>query len=93
VDLTGATIKFTVKKKATDPDSEAVIAKSSANAAEINITDAAGGKAEIYLVPADTKDINAMSYVYDVELTTSTGKVYTLVKATLRVLEDVTKGA
>jgi hypothetical protein len=51
VDLTGASLTFTAEGPVTS------IAKSSADSAEIDITSAAGGLAEIYLLPADTSEV------------------------------------
>jgi hypothetical protein len=89
VNITGATIKFSVKEKIGDTTCK--IEKSSAVATEINITDAVNGEYEIYLLPADTQNLDIGSYEYDSELTTTTGKVYTTVRGEFNVLADVTR--
>ena len=89
IDLSGATIRMTVKKHATDET--AVISKTSNNASEISITDPANGIAEIYLVPSDTRNLDAGKYIFDIEITTAAGKVYTVLLANLTLVEDVSK--
>jgi len=68
VDLTGATIYWRVKAMATDAD-PALIAKSSADVAEIAILDQTDdellGKLELYLVPADTASLTPGSFVFE----------------------------
>lgn len=76
VDLTGASIRFTVRKGV---DKEVLIEKTSSDPAQAKITDATGGVLEVYLVPADTKKLKPGGYVFDVEVTLSNGKVYTVV--------------
>lgn len=88
VDLTGYSIAFTVRP---DEDADAVITKSSADPTEINITDAANGRLEIYLQPADTENLQLRSYDYDVEITSPTGVVSTVVVGTLTILKDITR--
>jgi len=70
---------FTVKKKPTDSDDDAVIKKSShtaldvATPTEIEITDGTNGEADIKLVPSDTASLSPGYYLYDmwVRLTTT----------------------
>lgn len=70
VNLTGATVYFTVKASR---DGSALIEKDSGTPAEAQITDAANGEAEIYLVASDTSSLDAGSYVYDVWVVLSGG--------------------
>ena len=95
VDLTGMKIWFTVKKAVGDPDSMALIKKSTANVPgggdeQIKVT--ANGKAEIYIVPADTANLILASYdwYYDVQVKTSEDKVYTVKQGTFRLLPEIT---
>jgi len=89
VDITGYTMKFTVKKS--EADTTNTIQKTTTLATEIDLTDPANGIAEVYLLPADTLNLKAGTYVYDVEVTTDTSKVYTVIKSTFVIVEDVTK--
>jgi hypothetical protein len=78
--LTGATIYFNVKKD--EDDVASVIAKSTADVAEIKIlSPATNGVFEIYLVPADSATISGL-YVYDITLVIG-GKTFTLVKESI----------
>jgi len=88
VDITGATIIFSLKADPTN--ATALVEKISTDINEIEITNPTQGEAEIYLIPADTSDLEPGIYFYDVELTTTSGKVYTLVKGELNLLQDVT---
>ena len=89
VDITGATLNFSLKR---DPnETSSLVTKSTDTVTEIDLTDPTNGIAEIYLVPSDTRDLSAGTYVYDVQITTSTGKIHTLVRANLILLDDVTQ--
>lgn len=57
VNLTGATLWFTVKYSPTDSDSDAVIRKVSSSGGGIAIVSAAAGTATITLEPVDTQGI------------------------------------
>lgn len=89
VNLTGASIRFSVKKRKKDTDY--IIKKSEADPAEINVTDAINGLFEIYIVPDDTQDLSITTYYFDIEITDSTGKTYTISMGTFKILEDVTR--
>ena len=86
IDLTGAIARFTVRKAI---DKEVLISKSSADPAQIDIIDPTNGKLEIYIVPNDTKTLKPGGYVFDVEITLSNGKVYTVVFGNFIVKGDV----
>lgn len=70
-DLTGATIYWRVKAAASDAD-PALIAKSSADASEIDILDQTDpdllGQCEVYLVPADTAGLTPGSFVFELRV-------------------------
>lgn len=89
VDITNATIKFTVKKNVADEENK--IQKTTNSASQISITDAANGEYEIYLLPADTQDMDVDNYEYDSELITAAGKVYTVVRGEFSILAEVTR--
>jgi hypothetical protein len=92
VDLTGASIRFTAKRRATDVDLEAVIAKTSAVAGGIVVTNALGGIARVDIVPADTEDLTASArLIWDLQAVDGTGKVRTLADGTLIVHADVSR--
>jgi len=95
VDLTDAKLWFTVKQRATDLDADALIQKRTANAGgsdgEIKVITPATGKAEIYVVPADTVDMNPGTYIYDIQVTLANGKTYTITRDKITFKEDVTK--
>ena len=87
---------FTVKKKLTDPDSEAVIRKNSDNppsgtSGGITITDAAAGSLSIDLLHADTKVFLGGVYYYGINAVRKSDPtlVYTLVEGTLTINLDV----
>jgi hypothetical protein len=94
-DLTGAKMWFTVKEKASDPDTAALIEKRNTAAggsdSEIKITNPTGGAAEVYIVPDDTDEINPGIYSYDVQVMLASGKTYTIVRDRITFKEDVTK--
>lgn len=92
-DITGATLAFTVKRRAKDPQSAALITKSSGDPSEIEITDAAAGQFRIKLAAADTADLipcgHPVLFVYDVEMTLG-GVIETVAAGDFLLLPDVT---
>ena len=76
----GDTVRFTVKKNTASP---AVITKTITEFTE-------QGKAVIPLAHADTKDIDFGSYIFDCELTDSSGNVYTFVKGSFELTWEAT---
>lgn len=72
LDLTGATLHFTVKKEISDR--LPVIKKSSLISSEIEIVNAKSGIAKINLNPSDTQDLEPNFYVFDVWVVLSNGK-------------------
>jgi len=93
VPITDAEIIFSVKA---DFDDENYIFQRKNSFAgggdtEIKITDGANGEAEIYLVPDNTKDLSAGTYVYDVWVKLTTGQERTVVQNRLFLLESVKK--
>ena len=95
VELTGAKIWFTVKSDSAETDAAALVQKRNAAAGggdtEILITDAAGGQAQIFLIPSDTEDADAATYQYDIQVILATGKKHTITRSLFCVLADVTK--
>jgi hypothetical protein len=85
IDITGWTIFLTVKAKADDPDSSAVISKT------ITVfSDPVAGIAEIELTPTDTNQAIG-SYVYDIQVKTNVGEIYTIVEGILTITKDITQ--
>ena len=89
VSLAGGTAKFSVKKRLSND--QAKIDKSSGVGSEILITDPANGVYEIYLIPSDTQDLEEGVYEYDSEITTVTGKVYTVVRGKFVIQGEITR--
>jgi len=91
--ITGASLKFTVKRRTTDPQSAALIAKSSAQVSQIAITQAAAGQFVVKLLAADTASLlpdgRRASFLYDVEMTLSS-VVETIFAGSFILLPDVT---
>lgn len=84
IDLTGATVFFTVKKRLSDVDADAVIEK------EITVFDAPEtGVAELALDTDDT-NIVATSYFYDIQLKDTNGKIVSSGRDKFIVNQDVT---
>jgi hypothetical protein len=87
INLTGATCVLTVKLLKSD--SVATIQKSTANASEGLIGAADNGECFFYLVPADTSSLDIAQYVFDVRITLSSGKTYTVLEGVMNLLENV----
>jgi len=85
IDITGWTIFLTVKAKADDLDAAAVISKTITT-----FSDPTAGIAEISLTPTDTNQVIA-SYVYDIQVKTNVGEIYTIVEGILTITKDITQ--
>src|SRR5262245_33476024 len=89
---------FTAKVQASDPDISAIVQKSittTATAGQGQITDDGAdtiGALLFTLLPADTRNIRAQANpcVYDIQIKTDLGKVYTLEEGTISALPEVT---
>jgi hypothetical protein len=89
VDLTGASVYFTVKKEL--KDTIPVIRKSTAQITEVEVTDPKAGEAAIYLNPVDTQTLEPGQYLFDVLVVLASGKRYIVVKVSIfEVLAGVT---
>lgn len=94
VNLTGCKIYFTVKEEYSDLDSAAILQKTSADVAEIEITDFAGGIFEIKFLADDTEDEETGSfndYKYDIQIKDSSNLIWTRTRGVFRLYGDVTK--
>ena len=95
VDLTGADVKLLVKRRMSDEDESAEITKSSADPAQITITDPTNGVFEVYFVPADTADLTPGRHHFDIRIKLSSGKQYVVPSGVgaFTVLDVVTESA
>lgn len=86
VDLTGASIYFTVKKEVTD--TVAIISKTTDDPLQAEIlapnTD---GKARIYLIPSDTSVLDVGDYLFDIWVQLSSGKRYPIVEVSKFIIK------
>lgn len=83
IDLTDCILRYTARMNAEDED--AVI--------EVEVdthTDAADGESEIPLSASDL-DLDAGEYAHDLELEDAGGKIRTLFRGTLEIVQDVTR--
>jgi len=88
-DLSGCTLWFTVKKAAADQ--QPVVQKKSDDVAEIQIVDAREGRADIYLLPADTFSLPAREYVFDVWVVSGADRYIVVGPAALELQDSVTR--
>ena len=86
VDITGATIWFTVKKSPADDDSLAVIQKEITT--HINPT---GGISSFTIEHLDTNNLELISYYYDIQLVDAGGNVTTVIYGKFKLLPDITR--
>lgn len=95
VPIIGAEIIFSVKEDFTDE--EYIFQRKNSFAGgddtEIKITDGGNGLAEIYLIPDNTKDMLAGTYVYDVWVKLTSGKEKTVIVNRLFLEDNVKKPA
>jgi len=87
---------FTVKRKDTDPDSKAVVRKSSegepgSDSGGITILDAPNGKVRVVLLHDDTKNLLSGTYKYGINVVNKTdiALVYTLLQGNLTINLDI----
>ena len=86
VNLTGATVRLTVKTSVTDEDVAAVLQKT-----VTTHTVPLDGETSIVIAPADTNAVTPAVYVYDVQLKQSSGAISTLLFGEFRINADVTR--
>jgi len=83
IDITGYTIRFTAKEKISDADVDAVFAK------VITVhEDAVNGISQLELSKTDT-DLDAGSYLFDVQITTDEEEVYTVLEGLINISRDI----
>ncbi len=88
--IAGASFWFTAKRTPCDIDASAVFQKTLASG--ITITNPAAGLGQVELAESDTSGLPCSRTVlfYDLQMKTTTSKVYTLASGTLTVNPDVT---
>lgn len=84
-------VRMTLKQNASLPDSEAVLQKTVSAFADT--TSGTSGVAEITFLPADTVNIEPGEYDYDISITTSENKIYTVIRGKYGLEYDVTRTA
>lgn len=84
IDLTGATIKCQFRKE----KKTGSLIKTLTDTSGITVTDATGG---IFKIDAFTMTWNAGEYFYDIQITDSSGVIFTYLQGTLNVIQDVTE--
>lgn len=77
VNLTGARVVFTVKQRLSD--TQVVMQKTTDDPTQAVVTKPFAGEAEIYLTPADTKNLSPKQYVFDVWVVLTSGKRYAVI--------------
>jgi len=88
-ELTGAEMRFTVKRSRRDPDSSAVMSLVSPDDIAINT---ATSKCTVAITPAHTAGVDEMGETFEWDLQMKAGgKVRTLLSGALRVVGDVTR--
>lgn len=89
-----AEIRFTMKASTRDADANALVALSWISGVEdgIFVDDAPNGEYRVKVTPAETSDLEAGRFPYDVQLKDSTG-TFTIDRGTVLVEADVTQAA
>ena len=91
VNLTGATVYFSVKRDERDTGNP-LIQKMSSDSAQIEIPNPTDGIAKIYLQPADTQNFDITKYRFDVWMVSAVGKRFVVVRPSVFNVEaTVTK--
>jgi len=94
ISLVGLNVKawFTAKRTKEDLDANALISLNSADdPTQIVFTDRPGGLFFVQLVPADTVNIDEDYLVYDVQVREQDGRVTTVARGKLYLVQDITR--
>jgi hypothetical protein len=83
INLSGGELLFNV----TDWQSKLKFSKTSTDPAQIEITDAEAGLADIHILPADTSSLDPDIYIVYIKYTNSLGKIYTISEGEFQVLD------
>lgn len=84
IDITGYKFIFTIKKKDSDTDAQALLKKE-----VTSHSNPTGGITSIFLTDADT-NLSAGDYPYDIQMIADTGAITTLIRDTIRIYPRVT---
>ena len=90
--ITNDVFRFTAKKRYSDTDIQAIIVKSSSDAAQIIKTDALNGECKIMLLPTDTASLASDRVVlkYDVQIVDDViVKPQTIASGNLTIVPDI----
>ena len=94
LDLTGsAVVYFTVKEDAIKSDANAKLQLSSADSAQIEITDAANGQFTVKFVGTGAKSTENMAglWPYDIQAKLDSGTIITVARGLIEFLEQITR--
>lgn len=89
VSLSGASLWWTAKRRTSDADAAAVIAKTTA--AGITVTDAPGGKARVTITAAETAALTDTLLYWDAQVRETSGTVSTVASGQVAIAPDVTR--
>lgn len=90
LDLTSATLWFTIKDDFNDTDSEALLQYSSDTPANIEITAPTGGEFTIHLNDTDTATLQG-TWNYDIKAKLGTGKMLRIAYGVIEFLPNITQ--
>lgn len=85
VNLTGATVVFTVKVRSSD--TAVVFRKTSSDPTQIQIVDARAGLVSIFIEAADTKYRNPQEYIFDIWVIEPSGRPYPVIQPSPFVIQ------
>lgn len=85
VNITGWSIRFTVKKNATDTDAQAII-----NKLITSHTDATNGVTQIPINASDTETRDVGNYYFDVMVKDASDKVHSSNTGTFAIVQEIT---
>jgi len=89
LDLTSAKLWLTIKEDKTDPDPEAKLQYSTADATQMVITDATAGEFSVSFKQADTVNL-AGSWSYDIKAKLAGGEMRRLARGQIEFLANIT---
>lgn len=90
VDLTGASVWFTLKKSRDDTDENKIFQKTVG--AGVLIADPAGGVVRVTIEASDSVSLSPLRlYAYDLQVKTATNDIFTPISGTVSVVADVTR--
>lgn len=92
VDITGGTVRMTVKWAPTDADVSAIFALSSSTSG-ITLTDPTNGVFTVNIPASATSTVpyRLTKLVYDIQLTTSGSEVFTILRGFFTVVPNITR--